>query len=836
MKSFFYRTALSFLLIMAISFSGAGIAQNNEYLLNGIVSDSLGVPVQGVTIHVLGEGRTQRSDYDGKFSIKVRQNSKLQFTHIGFKKSTVSVSGKKELKVTIYYEDNSLENLIVIGYGTVDKRDNTGAISSVKPRPDNENRIISINEALQGKVAGANIYTNSGEPGAPVTFNIRGVSSISGSNQPLIVLDGQPIESGFGTTQAGIGLDGQTEIPPLDPLAGLNPADIESIEVLKDASSTAIYGSRGANGVVLITTKSGKNTFDNDRLSYSTRFDLSSIPKKIPVLSAREFMMYENEAAVNEGLGVVYNDYALDSLANLYGNVNWQDLAYQTARSQEHQLSLSGNSSKGNYLVSGNFSDNQGVVNNASFKRGAFRVNLDRKFSKKLSFSLRSSLGYTARAYQGHSSGSQVFEPNLVLSALAISPLNIPFSEDGDLDMSLFNNPVIVSELKKDNTNTTLVVTNMSLTYELLKGLTYNIKGGINDVNTLRQVYWPRGTRIGDDVNGSATRATNVNRNYMIDHLLTYKKSKKGSSLNVVLGYSYQEWIRKQSSVSSTGFPSDELGYENIAMAENQGITYTSHRTKALQSVLGRANYSFKSKYLITFTGRADGSSQLAPGNKWYFFPSMALGWNVAKERFFSNNISFIDELKIRASYGITGNDNIGIGASQALYTENFTVIGGNIIPGLSYSSFANTSLGWERTEAMNLGVDLSILKDRMQLKFDAYQRNTYDLLINLSLPGSATFTSYSTNIGRILNKGIEFEGNFKILSGKTLNWTAFANFSVNRNEVKNLGPLENLFGKSYFGAGTRFLGQPLQIAKPGHPIAAFWGYKTAGLSKSFGS
>lgn len=803
---------------------------SSQNVIRGRVVNNEGEGMAGVNVRIKGQSAYTTTDENGNFAIRAGRGSVLTFSYVGYTAAEQTVESDTPLHVVMRTDETNLDEVVVVGYGTVRKSDLTGSVSSVKLAENNENRVISVPEALQGRVAGVNILNNTGEPGSGMTFNIRGTTSITGSNQPLIVLDGQPIESDLSATNAGMSIDWQSESPPLDPLASLNPADIESVEILKDASATAIYGSRGANGVVLITTKRGKSKDDRDQISYSVRSDFSRLPKKIPMADAYTYMLYRNEAAMNEGRGPVYSDQEIEENVAIYGNLNWQDMVYRTAQSMDHQLTASGLLGKSTYRLSANYSNNENVLRNADFRRGSVRFNFDRDISKKLSVSFRSNLSYTHRKYGAQSNTQGTFSSSAVIGAIASTPLRMPYTEDGELEIGFANNPVLVTELLKDHTNSETVISSLDLEYKIIKGLSYKIKGAVNQISSLRQLYWPRGTFQGNQYDGSATRATNVNSNYLIDHLLTYKRNLDKHRINAVAGYSYQQWFRKGSSVTSTGFPTDLLGYENMGMAELPGITYTTHQNRALQSVLGRVNYSFDNRYLLTLTGRYDGATRLAPGNKWSFFPSVGLGWNVSNEPFFKANLPAINNLKIRASYGVAGSENIAIGATQGRYTIDHVIIGDRIVPGFNYANFSNALLGWETTKSLNLGVDLGILKDRVTLSADVYQKTTNDLLLNLSIPASSTFRSYSTNTGEVSNKGVDVEANVIILRNKTWDWSAFGNVSINRNKIVDMGGTDILYGGIYLNGGNSFLNQSLQVAKVGEAISSFWGYRTAGI------
>lgn len=796
--------------------------------VRGTVFNEQREALPGVNIRIKDQSRGATTDNNGRFSLSAPPGATLVFSYQGYETQELRADPARPLEVVLEAGTANLEEVVVLGYGTVRKKDLTGAVTSLKLQDPDKQRVISVPEAIQGKVAGVQIMNNSGEPGSGMTFRIRGATSVTGSNQPLIVIDGQPVESDLNATTAGISLDWMTEVPPSDPLATINPADIASIEILKDASATAIYGSRGANGVVLITTRSGSRK-GKDRFSYNFRTDVSTIPRKIPMANAYEYMQYRNEASLNDGGDSMFLQKDIDSLGLLYGDVNWQDQLYRTAVSHDHQLSASGGNEKMNYLVSGNYTDQQSIIRNSGFKRGALRVNFDRQLTQRLRLGLRSSISFSNRDYGQQSNGQGNLASSVVMGALAFNPLRLPYTPDGDLDETLANNPILVTTLVDDKTQIRNLIANLSLDYAITPELSYQLRGGVNDIGALRQQYWPRGTFQGNSYQGSATRSENQNVNYLIDHILTFRKKFGQHFVNAVGGFSYQRWNGKAASQTSTGFPTDALGYNNFALAEKPGVTYTSNKTKSLASLLGRINYTLADRYLLTLTGRYDGSSRLADNRKWQFFPSVAVGWNVSGEPFFDPIKNAVSLLKLRASYGVSGNENVAIGATRSNYSINYAVINQSITSGFTLDNFDNKDLTWERTAQFNAGIDIRLLKDRLGVNVDYYRKRTYDLLINLALPASSTYTDYYTNLGELLNHGLDAELSYEGKSGG-VQWNCNANISFVRNEVLDLGATDIIYGRSFINGGNMLLNQPLTAAPEGHPISSFWGYKTDGV------
>lgn len=828
---------LAFLVLMSVKVQAIEIQNFRiDIKVSGSVKSSDGEPLGGVSVKIKGTNKVVNTDNEGKYTINAPSDGTLVFSYVGFEQQEVKIAGKSQLDVTLKAIATALNEVMVVGYGTLQKSDITGSITSVKLGETDELKAVSIAEALQGKVAGVNIITNTGEPGAAMTFNIRGTTSVTGSNQPLIVIDGQPVESSFGATYAGgSNSEDGSDIPPSDPLAALNPNDIESIEILKDASSTAIYGSRGSNGVVLITTKSGKGNA-KDNIAFSSRFDMSQVPKKLALLNNYEYMLFKNEAMVNDGLAPTYKQGQLDTAYRM-PNTNWQDLIYRNALSQDYQISFSGRENKKyNYLLSGSYSDQQSILINAWYRKGGVRLNYERNVNAKLTIGLRTSLALADRKFGLQSSWTGLAGSSVVLGALWFNPLREPTSSEnsGDEDEETFtNNPLTLLHKVTDLTAMRTLISSFTLDYKFSPSLSYQLRAGINDIYSRRNVYYPTGTNIGDNApGGSAMQAENNNYNYLIDNLISFKKVYHNKhSINAVGGFSWQQWFRQSGSVTNLSFPSNTLTYYNMGAAAYPGRYSNTDRSRALESVLGRINYTYDRRYSVMATGRYDGSSRLAPGNKWMFYPSLGFAWNASNEDFFKKQIKFISSLKLRASIGVSGNDNISIGGSQASYGLNYYPMGVTSIgTGYVVQDFQNPNLKWEKTTQYNLGGDFGFFKEKFSLTIDAYSKVTTDLLINLQLPGSAGLSSYYTNIGKVTNKGIDFEASYSPLKKKAKSLTLNANFSLVNSMVNNMGDAGIIYGRNFFANGSYVLNLPVTAAVAGYGISSFWGYKTNGI------
>lgn len=802
--------------------------------IEGVVVDEEQRPMEGVSVLFRAEPESVLkvmaiTDNNGRFSVVLPAlPAVLVFNYLGYHEQQISVDRERNLRVVLATAIEDLDEVVVVGYGTIAKSDYTGSSSRVNLQSVGENRYVSGLEAMQGRLAGVQITNSSGEPGSGTSFNIRGRTSISGSGRPLIVVDGQPIESSLSASHADHNMAGNMDISANDPLASINPADIESIEVLKDASSTAIYGSRGANGVVMITTKSGKS--GKDKVNFSSRMDYNTVPKYIDVLGSREYMEFVNEGRINSGLEPAFTSAQMDSIVQTT-NVNWQKLVLQNNFSHDQLAQLSGRDDHNNYLISGNVSNQQSLIKNAGFKRYGIRFNYERKISDKLTVSVKSNLSYTDRKFGQQSSRVGTPGQSAVLGSLIFAPINNWVNEEGDLNDALVNNPLVVAERVQDHTALRSLILNGKLDYQLSRFLKYTLMAGVNDMNSLRFVYHPKGTHLGNSgPNGSASRADNMNTTYIIDNLLSYnRKLLDKHQINAVGGFSYQYWDRKASGVTNANFPSDAMGYHNFQSAESPGRMSTRFESRALQSVLGRVNYAYDKRYLLTLTGRADGSSRLGVNNKWGAFWSAGLGWNIAEESFFGGMKQVFSNLKLRGSYGLSGMENVAIGATKANYSINYVSFGAGIQPGFVPGSFENRKLKWEITKQFNAGLDVGWMNDRMNLTFDVYQKETDGLLIDLLLPPTSGFGSYQTNLGSIVNKGLEIEGTAKVLTG-LVKLDVGANFSLLRNKVRHVGPLSTIYGTTFLSDGGFTLGQAIHAIIPGKGIPVFLGYKTAGI------
>jgi TonB-linked SusC/RagA family outer membrane protein len=817
------KIILSFFLFLLVLIS---YAQTNETKsISGVIFDKTGELIIGASIKLDGANIGTISDINGKFSLNVPENGKLVISYVGYITQIVSVAGKTTFNIVLEEDSKTLDELVVIGYGLVKKSDLTGSVSKLTSDNAEEKAYSSIEQMMQGRVSGVQITQNTGGLGGGMSFNIRGANSITGSNQPLVVIDGYPVESGIIEINTGSEANFSGDVPSINALASLNPNDIASIEILKDASSTAIYGSRGANGVVMITTKRGKE--GKDKIQYSLRTDLSHLPKKIDMLNSMEYMAYSNEAYMDKRDGSVAYDAAA-ILKNGAYNTNWQDLIYRTGYSQNHQLNLSGGDKKMKYALALGYLSQEGIVKNTSFDRGTIRLNLDREINARLKFSVNVDGSMSMNKAVNQAAKSSDVGASIVSASLRTPPIYAAYN-DTESDIAIttgITNPLILITKADDRYRLTQVKVSANADYRFTRSFYFRVRAGLNTTNGLRQYYMPRGTYLGDTRLGYAYEGNIRNIDYLTEYTLNYYKTiKRKHNFGIVSGYTWQSWLNRSDGVSAAGFPNDNFTYYNLSSALTVDKPVNRTTEWSLASFLGRFNYSYDRRYMVTLTARADGATRLAPGHKWDLFPSLALGWNAHNEKFLKNNKT-ISELKIRTSYGISGNQSIGVGSTLSRYDSGTGVMNQSLVTTYYPANMPNKNLGWENTNQFNTGIDLGLWAGRVTFNADFYYKRTSNLLINLPVPLSTGFTTYTTNSGEVENKGMDFDLGGNILTGK-LKWKATGNISFNRNKVLKFdGIMESFMGSGISSVNN----QPLNIAKVGYPIGSFFGYRIDGI------
>lgn len=800
-------------------------AQQGLTLINGTVTDEEGETLVGVYVRIKEDNkRGVASDKDGKFSIRAKNTETLIFTLVGYQQRQILVKNLGKAAVKLKPDPTSLNEVVIIGYGQVNKQDLTGSVGQVKVEEITKAPVTSFEEALAGRVAGVQVTSNSGQPGDDINITIRGGNSITQSNAPLYVVDGFPIED-FNANS-------------------INPDEIESISVLKDASATAIYGTRGANGVIILETKKGK--VGKPQVSYNGFVGLHQATKKMDLMNPYEFVKYQLERDFTE-MSITYltkPNLTLEDYKNA-DPIDWQDNLFTNGWVQNHSLSLRGGTAQTKYAVSGNFVDQNGVIINSGLSRQQFRVVLDQAINKNLKFSLNAS--YARDKNYGQTVASQANSANayatyLMYRVWGYRPLNTGgvdlfedlFDEDISNESILVINPIVSTknEIRQQTRNT--LNFNGGITYDFLKDFRLNIRGGFNSRLTRNENFnnskTYRGVLTANNLNGVNGSIYNQNLNdWVNENTLTYKKKiNRDHSFDILVGATVQGNNFDENGFFSTNVPREELGLRALQYGIPKTVS-SSARANTLLSFLGRANYNYKSKYLFTVSFRADGSSKFSENNRWAYFPSGAFAWNLNKEKFMKN-LKFISNTKLRLSYGVTGNNRINdFSRLQSLdILDYYATNGGAPLYAILPDNLGNADITWEKTSQFDAGLELGLFKDRINLTVDAYHKVTDDLLLNANIGTHNGYNTLYKNIGKIQNRGLEFTLTTVNVRNKKFSWTTDFNISFNRNKVLELTDGQSSLLSSVSFTGT-FNGTSLYIAKVGQPVASFYGVVWAG-------
>jgi len=802
------------------SFANIG-SQQQQLKITGTVTNKNGEPLPGVDVVVTGTSQGTITDVTGKFSIDVPQGAKsLTFTFIGMDPQEVSLGTSSQLNVTMTESSIGLGEVVVIGYGTVKKSDITGSMSTITRDKFNSGLVMAPEQLMQGKMAGVNITMQSGEPGANSDVLIRGANSISFSNSPLYVIDGVPVD--FGTSNFSNSASDRMTTLSNNPLNMLNPSDIESINVLKDASATAIYGSRGANGVILVTTKKGKT--GQSSISYEGSYGVSTLRKKLDVLSASDFRSYMKDNAVT---GWVDGGASTD----------WQDQIFRTAITQSHSLSLNGGNDKTSYRASVNYTNQDGIIIASNLEKYTGRININHK---ALDDRLTIGLNLTNAFLKNHSAPNPegaggAGSGGTLRDALRNDPTYPVRDTSGAYTWHGVNNqnPVEETLVRTDITETYRYMGNGTADYKIFDFLNANMNIGFTKENVDRYVYEPITGRIGSVTNGHGSQESRASNSKLLETNLVFNKTFGKHSINALGGYSYQEFVYTNSFMESSNYISDETSYNSINSGNKSTWNlYSGKASNKLISFYTRATYDFNGKYLLTATLRRDGSSRFGADQKWGNFPSAALGWRVSEEDFLKSS-NFISNLKLRIGYGITGNQEIGdYGSLPILSAGGQYIINGNFVGAVYPTQYANPNLKWESTAQSNIGLDFGIFKNRLTGTIDLYKKKTNDLLLSFTVPQPAEASNTTLNIGSVENKGIELELNGVILNEGPLAWEAYGNISHNVNNVVSISSSVWKQDAIYQGwlQVPGFSGQSTQIIMPGQSLGTFYGFRFAGV------
>ncbi|WP_339925597.1 TonB-dependent receptor [uncultured Cyclobacterium sp.] len=798
-----------------------------DITITGSIVDENGEPLPGATIAVQGTTKGTVTDLDGNFSITVPESSTLVVSFIGYQPQTIKISNQTVLNIKLSQDASALEEVVVIGYGTQRKSDLTGSVGSVGASELSERPSPSLNQALAGRVAGVQVNVNSGRPGGRTNVRIRGFSSINSSNNPLYVVDGVMLPMG-NQAQASNAID------------YINPNDIVSVEVLKDASSTAIYGSRGANGVILVTTKKGKS--GEGTLTYNVDVSVNTIgPNRPEVLNAEEYLAVEDLAWQNmekydpqgwaDGRWAYLNPAlrrtdprVFDSQGNPLFDTNWLDETTQNKISQNHQLGFTGGNERTSYSLSLGYRDDQGLLKTSYLKRYSTRFTIDDQVKTWLK--IGGTLSYNSQSENLVDVSDAV--PRQIVEDFPFLPVkyedgtfannrDYPFAEGTMSSMHrLYGRKYIL------NTQTTLgsAYTNI----KFAEGLEMQTVLGVNILTQENNESSTRTLSIGQ--NGTASKSLIKDSFWSLENYLTYNKVfADRHAFTGLLGISWQESNYSSMSASIQNFATDFFTFNNLGAGSQLPRVGSGASRNALNSYFARVNYILDDKYLFTATGRADGASKFGENNKYAFFPSTALAWRMSEEQFLKDN-STISNLKIRASYGLTGNSEIPAYSSLSLLSSNYSAIyNENQFGGTGINRLSNPNLRWEKTSQSDIGLELGLFQNRITVEFDYYYRKTTDMLLDSPVPRTSGFATIRSNVGSMENKGVEFTVNTVNIEKADLTWNTSFNFSANKNKVLSLATPADIFGVG----GPNFTNQT-NIIRIGEPVGSFWGLERLGV------
>ena len=792
-------------------------------LVTGIVTDSNKEPLVGVSVVVRNSNLGTITNLEGKFAVKASAKDSLIFSYIGYQKITLKATPSVEMAVKMTEDAKNLDEVVVIGYGEQKRKDITGALGEIKVDELSRVPVASIDMALAGRVAGVQVTANDAQPGSELNIVVRGASSLTQSNAPLYVVDGFPMED-FNS-------------------AALNPSEIASVNILKDASATAIYGSRGANGVVIIETKKG--TIGKPVVSYEGSYGFQQVTKKMALMNPYEFVSYQIERDPTDMTslylttpGLILDDY------RKMDNIDWQNLLFQTSPISIHNISIAGGTNRNKYLISGSAVNQEGIVINSGFKKYQGRVKFDQKITDRVNLGIN--INYSTNQNYGQisseqGSGTSAYTTYLMYRTWGYRPVGVGITDvynnlfDSEDDASAIMNPIVSSnnELRKQTED--IITANGTLDYTILNNLKLKIRGGINKRATIDEAFnnskTYRGYPSANNTKGvNGTFASREKTNWVNENVLTYIKDiNRLNRIDLTGAVSLEGTSNSYYGFEVINVPNEELGLSGM----DQGTPISVNSLKSenvLFSYLARANYSYRSRYLFTASFRADGSSKFSPENRWGYFPSGAFAWKMDKERFM-RKLKFVSESKLRLSYGVTGNNRLGdYDRYQNLdITDFYSFNNGTPQYALVIDNLGNKDLRWEKTGQFDIGYDLSLFKNRINLVIDLYDKTTSDLLLNAKIPYSSGIGSSYKNVGKIRNRGLEFSLNTVNVKNKNFSWTSDFNISFNRNKVLELSEGQESILSTVSWTGD-WNATYLYMTKIGGPVAAFYGFVWNGV------
>ncbi len=843
-----FKRALS---VLAVFLLGIPFLYAQNITIKGNVSDA-NESLMGVTVQVKGTSKATSTDLDGNYTITVNnKNAVLVFSYIGYEKQEITVGNRTVINVKMSDNAQLLDEVVVVGYGSVKKSDVTGAIASLRPDERDAATSLSIDNLLQGKVAGLVVGTTSATPGAASSITIRGASSLRGDNQPLYVIDNIPQASTGEFAASAFGDDDYQTAA--DPLSSLNPSDIESIEILKDASATAIYGSRGANGVILITTKKGKT--GKPRVTVNANFTVANATRLYDMLNLSDYADYRNAQAgpddrqfFKEGNEVRYIFSGGKYDANdpesyrVLQERDWQREIYRTAFSQNYSVSVNGGSEKVRYFVSAAFKNINGIVKQTGLQQGDLRANLSMDLSKRVSVDLSLSGSIKKNDMMSGSNANGGAQGSVSVTAITSQPFEYP-ADDPSLSGTngMEKRITVFSWLNDydDQTNENAFRASMDLKWNIWKGLTYSLRTGGNLRDEYRARWFGTETFRGNNDKGSLGITDLSQYNITVENMLNYHQTfDQLLDLDVTAAVTYDDYNYLNKRIQGRQFSNLSFGIDGLHMAERISYLEPVQRDYQLLSYLGRVNLSFlEGRYLATASFRADGSSRFAKGHRWAYFPSFSLAWRMEQEDFIKDNVEWLDQLKVRVGYGQTGNSAIDPYSSFYNYSQiiDYATATGDKVLAMAVDKLQNEGLTWETTESWNIGLDFGVFKNRFRGSLDFYNKQTKDLLISRILPPSAGYSTIYYNSGNMRNQGIEFSLDADIIQTKDFTWTFGGNIGKNNAKIMDLGVSRGDFGvyKDILAYEGNSLGNHFGNAHlfwVGHAPGLFFGYETDGI------
>ena len=815
------------ILLVASSHYSLQAQNNNVQLLGRVLDEKTKEPLSGAVVHIKGTTHNVVTSDDGTFTFITGQKVPVVYevSHVGYETRDIAVSDYKHIDIRLKLTNAQLTDVVVVGYGTQRRSDVSGAVTTV-PKNLLTQPAVSFDNLLQGAVPGVAVTQSSAQPGSTATIRVRGGNSITFGNEPLYVIDGFIVYNNNSFTNTGA-----SNGTSINALATINPSDIESIEILKDASATAIYGSRGANGVVVITTRRGKK--GADEINYSGYYGKQQIDKKLDLLNASQWASLVNDINISDGKPKTFSDSAIAALGT---GSDWQNSALRDAPIQNHELSVAGGDEKSRYLISGNYFNQQGTVLNSGFKRYSARINYERNVNDRLKVAANI---FGSRATEDKLTGSGYNSINVsgAYSTLVLSsPVALIKNADDTYNTTSSytttpTNPLQDIVATTNRSYLTRVMGSASAEYKILKELVLKVTGGVDLLNTKQNYYAPSytaspaGGANGYTAGGYASVGSAAAVSWLNENTLTWDHSWQNSHfINVLAGYTTQFSNDESAVASAQKFPNDLTSFNNLSYAGTAVLSLSDAHQSTLNSFLARVNYSYLHKYNITLSERADGSSRLGANNKWGYFPSIGISWNIHKEDFFKRFDSYISNLKLRLTAGRTGNSEVPPYSSLAALAPTNYYFNSTLVTGISPVQLNNPNLKWETTTQYNAGVDVGLFSNRVNLTFDVYHKKTTDLLLYVPFPLYTGYASQLENVGSVENKGIELGISSENIKSKDFSWRSTFLIAANRNKVVSIGGSNSFFPVAPTGQVS-----PV-IVQVGLPVGTFWGYATNGL------